>query len=314
MSRTKQPAIVNITEELRASTYLAQGRSNIRTQEQTDIVRLGNIANKTYTGENLVTKFAQEIANFDNEWAWIKNRITNGNFDGLNVGDYIPVTCSNNVTFNARIAGINTYKNMADPAIGNHIDFISSSLWPTVFQMNKVNINNGLSNDNKTSWKSSNGYLYINSLAGDVPNSTTSPLATESVDYTESGIYYYLPEMLKNHIVEKMLYIPERFSANSITSDDNGGVWTTIGKLWVPTEYEIMGCNIWGGVNYAVMGCVQYPLFANTPNRIIGRANWWTITAGRGSSLTFIGVNGNGYVIYYGASSAYRVPVCFRIA
>ena len=51
MSRTKQPAIVNISEEIKASTYLAQGRSNIRTQEQTDIVRLGNIETKPMPGK-----------------------------------------------------------------------------------------------------------------------------------------------------------------------------------------------------------------------------------------------------------------------
>ena len=257
MSRTKQPAIVNISEEIKASTYLAQGRSNIRTQEQTDIVRLGNIANKTYAGENLVTKFAQEIADYTDEWAWIKARITAGNFDGLNIGDYIPVTCSNNVSFNARIAGINTYKGYGDSAVPNHIDFISASVWPTAFKMNLKNFNNGLpSTENLTGdgtttafvltrlfpsitevkvggtattaytydaathtitfttapadqaaivvscatqeypWLVSNGYHFLNSLAGSVPNGTGNNPALEAVDYTEGGVYYYLPTAL----------------------------------------------------------------------------------------------------------------------
>lgn len=314
MSRTKQPAIVNITEELRASTYLAQGRSNIRTQEQTDIVRLGNIANKTYTGENLVTKFAQEIANFDNEWAWIKARITAGNFDGLNIGDYIPVTTANNVTFNARIAGINTYKGYGDTAVGNHIDYISASLWPNTFKMNLKNFNNGLDADHQYPWLSSNGYHFLNSLAGNVPNGTGNLPETEAVDYTAGGVYFFLPDALKNVIVEKRMYIPKRFSASGIQSEDNAGGWVNIGKLWLPSEVEVTGAPIWGCNKYGAMGSVQYPLFAQNMNRIIGRNNWWTLSATSGNTSTFVHVTNSGYVNDIGASADYRSPVCFRIS
>lgn len=375
MSRTKQPAIVNITEELKASTYLAQGRSNIRTQEQTDIVRLGNIANKTYTGENLAVKFAQEIADFTDEWAWIKARITGGNFDGLNIGDYIPVTCSNNVVFNARIAGINTYKGYGDTAIGNHIDFISASLWPTTFPMNKKNFNNGLSatenltGDGTTTeftltkhfpsvtevkiggtattaytydaanykitfttapendaaivitcglrlhpWLVSNGYYFMNSLAGEVPNDTGNNPAMEAVDYTEGGVYYYLPAALKAVIVEKRMYLALRYSDTAIQSEDTGGGWQNIGKLWLPTEFEIAGAKIGNDSRFSAMGSVQYPLFANNMNRMIGRLNWWTISTLSGSTANFVFSASFGYMSATYASYMHRGPVCFRIA
>lgn len=314
MSRTKQPAIVNITEELRASTYLAQGRSNIRTQEQTDIVRLGNIANKTYTGENLATKFVQEIANFDNEWAWIKARITAGNFDGLNIGDYIQVTCTNNVTFNSRIAGINTYKGYGDTAVGNHIDFISASVWPTTFKMNLKNFNNGLDADHQYPWLSSNGYHFLNSLAGNVPNGTGNLPETEAVDYTAGGVYFFLPDALKNVIVEKRMYIPKRFSASGIQNEDNAGGWENIGKLWLPSEVEVTGAPIWGCNKYGTMGSVQYPLFAQNMNRNIGRNAWWTLSATSGGAVGFVIVNGHGNVNGSSASTDFRGPVCFRVA
>lgn len=374
MSRTKQPAIVNITEELKASTYLAQGRSNIRTQEQTDIVRLGNIANKTYTGENLVTKFALEIADFDNEWAWIKARITSGNFDGLNIGDYIPVTCSNNVVFNARIAGINTYKGYGDSAVPNHIDFISASLWPTAFKMNLQNFNNGLpgsenlTGDGTTTafvltrpfpsitevkvggtvttaytydtathtitfttapadqaaivvscatqghpWLVCNGYHFLNSLAGNVPNGTENDPALESVDYTEGGVYYHLPTALKNVIVEKRMYLPKRFSASAIQTDDNTVGWVDAGKLWLPSEFEVAGASIWGSNKYGAMGFVQYPLFAQNMNRNISRYGWWTLSATSGNSSSFVAVDIYGYVFSNRVALDARCPVCFRV-
>lgn len=375
MSRTKQPAIVNITEEIRASTYLAQGRSNIRTQEQTDIVRLGNIANKTYAGENLAVKFAQEIADFTDEWEWIKARITAGNFDGLNIGDYISVTCTNNNTFNARIAGINTYKGYGDTAVSNHIDFISASVWPTAFKMNLKNFNNGLpSTENLTGdgtttafvltrpfpsitevkvggtattaytydaathtitfttapadqaaitvscakqecpWQVSNGYHFLNSLAGSVPNGTGNDPELEAVDYTSGGVYYFLPDALKNVIVEKLLLLPKRFSASGIQSNDTGLSWVDAGKLWLPSEVEITGAPIWGNAGYGAGGFVQYPLFAQNMNRNIGRNYWWSLSSSAGSSANFVCFYSGGNVSYYGASGDFRGPVCFRIS
>ena len=63
-----------------------------------------------YEGVDLTQKFTSEIANYSDEWAWIKARIQAGNFKGIYVCDYIPITCSNGYVLNAQVAGINTYK------------------------------------------------------------------------------------------------------------------------------------------------------------------------------------------------------------
>ena len=328
-----------------------------------------------YPGVDLTTQFASEIANYSDAWAWIKARITSGNFSKLHVGDYIPVTCTNNNTFNARIAGINTYKGYGDTAVDNHIDFISASLWPTTFKMNLKNFNNGLpSTENLTGdgtttafvltrpfpsitevkvggtattaytydaathtitfttapadqaaiivscatqehpWLVSNGYHFLNSLAGSVSNGTGNDPALEAVDYTEGGVYYYLPTALKNVIVEKRLYLPKRFSASGIQTDDTAGGWVNAGKLWLPSEIEITGAPIWGSNKYGAMGFVQYPLFAQNMNRMIGRNHWWTLSAASGYSASFVFVASSGFVSYPNASTAFRGPVCFRVA
>ena len=267
-----------------------------------------------YPGVDLTVKFASEIANYSDAWAWIKARAQAGNFSKLHVGDYIPVTCTNRTKFNARIAGINTYKNYGDTAVGNHIDFISATVWPTTFKMNLANINNGLDADHQYPWLSSNGYHFLNSLAGDVPNGTGNLPATEHVDYTESGVYYFLPEALKNVIVEKRMYLPKRFSASGLQTEDNAGGWENIGKLWLPSEVEVTGAPIWGCDKYGAMGSVQYPLFANNMLRNIGRNYWWTLSATSGNATYFVSVTNGGNVNASNASADIRGPVCFRVS
>lgn len=174
--------------------------------------------------------------------------------------------------------------------------------------------------DHPYPWLSCNGYHFVNSLEGDVPNATTNIPATEHVDYTKDGIYYFLPDAVKNVIVEKHMYLPKRFSVSGTLNDDNAGEWTNIGKLWLPSEFEIVGATVFGSTRYGSMGnSVQYPLFANNMRRVMGvspgsRTSWWTLSAASGNTTSFVYVATNGYVINYYASSDLRGPVCFRVA
>ena len=337
-----------------------------------------------YNGVDLALKFATEIAASPysgNPWAWIKGRITAGNYSGIHIKDYIPFTTSNNVTLNAEVAGINTYKGYGDTVVGNHIDFICRELWPTRKPVTPVNYNNGLipvetltgdgaktefvltkemdgiasvsqggegltgySYDASTftltfaeapaagtitvtgtgteyPWLASDLYHWLNSLAGQVPNSTGLNPAVTHVDYTQGGVYYYLPANLKNVIVEKRAYLPKRYSASGLLSDDNAGGWENIGKLWLPSEFEVYGAPVWGGKGgYATMGnCVQYPIFAHNMNRVKnrsgGRDNWWVLSVYSGVATTWCFVSTVGYAYYDGASNSnVAAPVCFRIS
>ena len=109
---------------------------------------LALIHDRIYPGVDLTVKFADEIANYSDEWAWITARIKAGNFSGIHVSDYIPVTTgrTDGFTFKAQIAGIDTYYQYGDSAVGHHIDFISKELWPDLMVMNQVNYNNGTAN------------------------------------------------------------------------------------------------------------------------------------------------------------------------
>ena len=170
-------------------------------------------------------------------------------------------------------------------------------------------------------WLASDLYLFLNSLAGQIPNSTVLNPAVKRVDYTQSGVYFYLPTKLKNVIVEKRALLPKRYSVSGLLSSDNGWGWTNIGKLWLPTEREVYGGSVWGGATgYAVGGnCIQYPLFQSMTNRVKrrngDRYNWWLLSAYSGYSTHWCDVYsyGTAYTVY--ASYTYiAAPVCFRVA
>jgi hypothetical protein len=278
-----------------------------------------------YAGVDLSVKFADEIANYSDVWAWIQARIKAANYDGIHVGDYIPFKTTNNVSLNAQVAGIDTYYQYSDTAVGHHIDFICVELWPTNHVFNKVYFNNGVSDDMPYPWFVSDMYHFINSLAGTVPSAAVvgGGDGTE-VDYTADGIYYYLPDALKAVIIKKRTLLPKRYSASGILSSDNSWGWGDAGYLWLPTEWEVYGGPVWGNTGYSAGGVmVQYPLFAHNMRAAKkrsggGRYNWWLLTASSGT--TFSGTTSWMYITTYGSispnvSTATYVtePVCFRI-
>lgn len=339
-----------------------------------------------YSGVDLTVKFATEIANYTDEWAWIKARIQAGNFSGVHVNDYIPFTVNDKV-FRARVAGINVYYGYGDDGykIGNHIDFISEELWPTAHRMNPVSWNNGLipiesiatdgtatnfvltkkmaaidtikmGDVNLTGWSydlenftvtfeeapsvgtltitgigtehpwlATEYYLWLNSLAGQVPNSTDNPPATavNYVDFTTDGVFYYLPQKLKDVIVEKRLFLEKRYSANGKLTTSSNAKSINIGKLWVPTEVEVYGTSVYGKSGYAIAGsaCGKYPIFIGKcpqkytiGNTSITYAHWWLLTPYEGSANNWCYVMDSGGCGFNTTTQTRRVPVCFRIA
>lgn len=284
---------------------------------------LAQIANRTYQGTDLTVKFKSEIdGNFSgNPWAWIQDRINNANWDGLHVCDYIPFTTAGletDVTMQAQIAGIDTYYQYSDSLIPHHIDFITREIWPTLHAFNPVNYNNGTATQNSP-WLASDMYLWLNSLSGSVLNEATVNPETIKVDYIQDGVYYFLPEELKAVIIEKRFLLETRYNASSLLTTSPGWDWQNEGKLWLPTEMEVYGTNIWGGAGYPTGGGIQYPIFANSMNRLKYRNSnrdfWWLSTPCSESSANWCHVDYRGYANGTRAATTwFGAPVCFRIA
>lgn len=271
---------------------------------------------QTYVGQDLTVKFADEIKGYSDEWAWAKARRNAGNYAGMHVGDYIPITCSNGYVLKAQIAGINTYTGYGDQQVGNHIDFISKELWNDLHVMNKVNYNNGNAN-NPSPFLASDLNYWLNSMSGNVPNSTSDAAVTTEVDYTTDGVLYYLPDKLKNQIITKRIMLPSRYKAGSVLLNDNSWNWQSTGKLWIPSEVEVCGAPCWGNNAYGMGGFVQYPIFIGNMNRVKRRCSnkdrygWWLLSATAGTSAFFVAVySGNNTSV---PNKSIAAPVCFRI-
>lgn len=266
------------------------------TAEKAKVQTLQKQSNYVYQGVSLNTKFATEIAKFSDVWAWIKDRISKNNVYDLNVGDYIEWTL-NSETIKSQIAGINTYRRTTDQELGYHIDFISKDCYSQTVQWNTTANNNGTSAD-PCPYTASNLYKFLN-----------------------EDLYAKLPTGLKNVIKNKRTLMEQRYSSSGALTDSTGWSWKDIGALWVPTEYEVFGAQVWSTKGWAAGQAVQYPIFANSFENIIkgsgdggSRCHWWLASAYSGNSANACKVNSGGGADYYYASLASRVPVCFRIA
>lgn len=286
-----------------------------------DATTAAQLANRIYAGVDLTEKFAEEIAGYGDPWAWIQARIAALSFSGINIGDYIPFITANGYIIKAEVAGIDTYYNYGDVPVPHHIDFISRDCWPDVHVYNKVNYNNGTTVSPST-WLASDLYAWLNSLAMSVPNAATANPALVAVNYATTGVYDKLPTALKNVIITKRALLPSRYTAGSLLTDDNSWAWQDAGKLWIPSEVEVYGCEHWGSKNgFSGGGYQQYPIFVTNMKRVKGagdggeRSAWWLSSALGGYSTHCARVNASGYAYYTAASgTALRAPLCFRVA
>ena len=281
---------------------------------------------RIYPGADLTVKFSAAIAAAPfngNVWAWIRARIQSGNYTGIHVGDFIPFTAAGN-TIRAEIAGINTYTRYGSPEVGNHIDFISRDCWPETVQWNLVNFNNGTV-VSPNPWLASNVYAWLNSLSMQVPNSAAATPTMQTVNYTTTGVLDKLPQALRDVIVQKRIVLERRFTTGQLLIDSNAGDWANAGLLWLPSEIEVYGTDMWGtnlspNQGWAGYGYQQYPIFATNMKRVKGagdggpRSNWWLCSVGGGTSALACIVGSDGVAYSWSASGANRAPLCFRIA
>ena len=294
------------------------------------------MTDKLYDGVDLSVKFADEIKNYSDVWAWIKARITANNYDGIHVGDYIPFALSAGTisdgstsysigakTLNAQIAGIDTYYGYGDTVVGHHIDFISTACIGTNIPFNPTDNNNGTATY-PNPWLASKIYACLNGVNN---VSTGYNNVAHGFNASSCGILQLLPVALQNQIKTKRMYMPTRYSASGILTNSPAGAWCDAGKLWLPTEMEVYGCPIHSastakatdGLDFASLGTpVQYPLFANYAgyrnNKIKARGLWWLSSVPSGSSTHACNVNIGGSAHASGCAIAWpSAPVCFRI-
>lgn len=258
-----------------------------------------------------VEKLEKELSNlggsdssFGNEitdsWSDLRDKITQGDFTGIHVGDYktIQLTTGENIVM--EVAGVDQYY-LTCSSIGHHVDFISRDCMTSTSKMNSTNLNNG-SSTVKSPWK--NSYLY--SLLNDY-----------------SGVITRFPSDLASCIIEKRAMVEHRYSASN-TSYNTNVVLEDLGKLWLPTEFEVLGYISYSDDTngYAVSsGCnIQYPIFKDNMIHVLKRngtegnlVDWWLMNACRSSNTDFCIIESTGRSYRKPATTEISFPICFRI-
>lgn len=260
----------------------------------------GKFQNGVYDGRDLTEVFAEEIENYSDVWAWIKARTTAVNFSGLMIGDYIPLNANGNTVI-AEIAGIDTYFDAYNGAVGHHIDFISRDCYP--FTSGQAPI--WASGSNNGNSEESCPYMVSNIKS-----------------WLNTTLYGYLPAALKNVISDKMNYLETRYSSSGALTDSTGKSWKNMGKLWIPTEYEVYGTCVYGTRIHSEGFNVWYPIFQDGLRHRIkhngnggSRCCWWLASADSGYSYSACYVSNYGNAYYDYVDNPYcGVPLCFRIS
>ena len=290
-----------------------------------DVLELYRANNVTTSRKDLAYTFADEVAEYEgNAWAWLKARLNSNNFSDICIGDIMRVDTTyeispgNTFYFGARVVGINTYRGF-NRTVKNHIDFCSARCFPVPHRYNMIDTNNGNALQG-VNWLASDLYLWLNSLSGSISSDFEG--GTQAVDYTSDGVYYYLPENLKNAITPKEAVLSYRYSESGYLSDDSNFGTGYMGKLWLPTENEVFGIPVMGGkTQNTLKNAIQYPWFTSVYNRAkyVGNsggktASWWLSTASTNSDKNkWCNVSWSGEPTHADATTAYSVPVCFRI-
>lgn len=230
----------------------------------------------TYVGQSIATRFANEIGS--NHIAnWLSSRVSQGNFEGLNIGDYVDIPCTG-VSRRYVIAAIDPYYQQSQSRMKHHIVMVPNTGW-------KLDPNR----DGSYSMGNDNAYILWNTTADN--NGT----ATEQAPYLVSNLHKWesevalkqFPQQWQDVMIDRWVYSEIRYSASSKLSNPTGAKWANLGKLWSLSEVEINGRPVRSSSKYGSnLTDVQFPIFKTRTKMLImsGMTSVWLRDVEDGSS------------------------------
>ena len=254
----------------------------------------------TYAGQSLAALFPAEIAKYANIWAWLRARVRAANFSGLRIKDYIDVTLTNGNAVRYRIGAIDPYYYCADSAKGHHIVMVPSAPVAVTgdYAINGSYIYWNTTNTNQGSAENAHPYLISN------------------LHKWETEVYYpMLPQIVRDCILTQRVLLETRYSASGALTASSNWAWADLGPVWSPSEMEVYGCCVWGTPGYSVGFDCQFPIFAQTKDRIQGsRIAWWLRSVSGSSSSGVCFCNSTGGARYTSPTYTWVRPLpCFLV-
>ena len=270
-----------------------------------------NIAphNYLYAGRDLSTIFTA---------AQLHAAVSAGDFSNIRVGDYWPITLTgtyydyaesanktlSSAVVNLEVAGIDTYLQYGDTAVPHHLVMISRDCLPNTMKMRSADA---------TWYNTSATNPWLGSAAYETFNNTTNGILA-LVAATALGAYIYAGANDKG-----MRFLGETKAAEATAA--TGWGWLDRGKLWLPTEREVWGQDVWSEHSWGGGVPIQAPIFAGSLRHIIkglgnggSRYYWWCSSSLSGTAAHFCTVRHDGLADLAGAGDASGVPLCFLLA
>lgn len=267
--------------------------------------RLTGSHNYDYGGKDLSTVFGSLAA--------LHTAVAAGDFSKINVGDYWPITLNgsikdyasgetktlSNAIFKLEVAP-QVYRNYGDTAVPNHLLMCSRDLLPWTLMYRSENTT--WYDDTQTNpWLGSHLYQTLNAADGILP-------LVEAI----FGSYMYAGPNGKG--MRFLLETKAKDAANA-----TGWGWGDRGKLFLPTEREVWGQDVWSEHSWGGGAAVQWPMFIGSLKHIIkglgnggSRYTWWCQSSRAGSAANFTGVYSNGFPGDNAATATWlSAPLCF---
>ena len=253
----------------------------------------------------------------DDDWDIVINTLKTGNIAPYEVGDEKEVDLGTFGKHKLRIANSTTpsecsTEGFSQTACGVVLEFVDII---TTHRMNSYNSINTTTRglNSKGGWEYSDMRSYL--------NSTT--YAYENIDYSTTGIYSSLPEVIKNAIIDTT--VVSGHNKNDTTN------FTTTDKLYLLSTHEVwedVDGNTSSGIDYydtAYHNTRQLDYYkglnVTTSNyssaiKKNGTSNswWWLRSAHSNNTANFHGVDTSGRWLYYTASNTCGVSPAFRLA
>lgn len=255
-----------------------------------------SVSNYVWLGRN-IAELHKDTIGTQEPITWLKNIAAAGTFNqyDLQIGDYLECQLSDpsNTTMIYQLAGFDLYYGVGNSTVGingHMITLVPVASHPTYVQFNTSNTNNGTSTD-QTPWRASNLFKWCNET-----------------------YYNWLPTAWKSALKDISAYQAVRYSSTGTLTDDNGGAWINLGKVWVPSEIEM-----WGSVRRSSLQQTltdrHIPIFSNGRSIVKSRSPFWARVAAGGSSSSVCGVGsyGDSYAGSASQTNSLRALPCLHI-
>lgn len=247
---------------------------------------------------DLTVLFADEIAEYDDEWAWFSAEVQAGHLDKFKIGDYIDVTLTNNKVMRYQIGKMNPDCIYQDDSwsLRPHVAMVPANVCINI--LDYTNVSGGLG----LPWLKENSQNPSVAPNNYKPIGGSAYLQSNLQAWETQGFMPLLPAKVKNVILDRTINVESR----AATSDGTIGAATNTTAeftIWSPSEIEVFGRKFYANDKTQQINDGQFPIFSNPISRTRGasfeedtqKLSWWLRNVDFDSVRNDCCVSTNGY-------------------